>query len=172
MAWLPNVVGPVFAENRAPVIADERSFGGYAFFATYQTADNRHLALGGVEHKFVENLLNDLQRPDLIAAANGPPGAGQASVKAFLTATFLTKPLSHWIEWFSGRDVCFAPVLDLHEAWHQPQIAAREMLLRDPMGNHHIGTPIKYRDEPGRPDLRLAELDEDGAAIRAELAAR
>ena len=172
MAWLPNVVGPVFAENRAPVVADERSFGGYAFFATYQTSDNRHLALGGVEHKFVETLLHALHRPDLTAAANGPPGAAQAPVKAFLAATFLTEPLAHWTRWFAGRDVCFAPVLNLHEAWHQPQVAAREMMLRDAQGNHHIGTPIKYRDEPGQPDLRLSGLNADGPAIRADLAGR
>ena len=169
MAWLPNVVGPVFAEDRAPVIADERSFGGYALFSIYGTADGRHLTLGGVEPKFARNLLGDLGRPDLVEAATGPPGAGQAPVKAFLTETFAQKPLDHWTAWFDGRDVCFAPVLDLHEAWHRPHIKARDMLLRDDAGNHHIGTPIKYRDEPGRPDLRLPRLDGDGPAIRAEV---
>jgi crotonobetainyl-CoA:carnitine CoA-transferase CaiB-like acyl-CoA transferase len=170
MAWLPNVVGPVFAEDRAPVPADERSFGGYAFFSIYGTSDQRHLTLGGVEHKFVETLLNDLERPDLIDAANGPPGAGQEPVKVFLADTFARQPLSYWINWFDGRNVCFAPVLNLHEAWHQPQVAAREMLVRDAQGNHFIGNPIKYRDEPGKLNLRLPELDGDGADIRAELA--
>jgi|TARA_B110000977_G_scaffold193915_1_gene269617 crotonobetainyl-CoA:carnitine CoA-transferase CaiB-like acyl-CoA transferase len=170
MAWLPNVVGPVFAENRAPVPANERSFGGYAFFSIYPTSDHRHLTLGGVEHKFVQTLLNDLERPDLIEAAMGPPGIGQVSVKAFLTDTFARQPLSYWIDWFEGRNVCFAPVLNLHEAWHQPQVAAREMLIRDEGGNYFIGNPIKYKDEPGQLNLRLPELDGDGADIRDEMA--
>ncbi len=169
MAWLPNVVGPVFAEDRAPVVADERSFGGYAFFSVYETADARHLTLGGVERKFVVTLLTALDRVDLIDAATGPPGAGQAPVKAFLRETFAQKPLAHWNDWFADRDVCYAPVLNLHEAWHQPQVAARDMLLRDATGAHHIGTPVKYRDEPGAPDLRVPDLDGDGAAIRARL---
>lgn len=172
MAWLPNVVGPPFAQNRPPVVAEERSFGGYAFFSIYATSDNRHLTLGGVEHKFVETLLDDLNRPDLIPAANGPSGKGQDPVKAFLSETFATQTLDYWIDWFDGRNVCFAPVLDLYEAWNQPQVAAREMVILDEQGNHHIGTPIKYRDEPGQPDLRLAALNQDGADIRASLTSK
>ena len=149
MAWLPNVTGPVFAENRAPRVKEERSFGGYAFFSIYETADGGHVALGGVEHKFVENLLHALGRPDLIPVACGGPGPGQAPVKAFLAETFRSRSRAEWEDWFRDKDVCFAPVLDLHEAFHQPQVAARAMLLKDPDGNLHIGTPIKYRQEPG-----------------------
>jgi len=47
MVWLPNVVGPVFTENRSPRIKEERSFGGYAFFPIYQTSDRKHIVLGG-----------------------------------------------------------------------------------------------------------------------------
>src|SRR5690606_12765118 len=76
-------------------------------------------------------------------------------VKAFLRETFLTKTRAAWEAWFADKDVCFAPVLDLHEAFHQPQAAARDMLVRDADGNLHIGLPIKFRDEPGRLDPTL-----------------
>lgn len=150
MAWLPNVTGPVFAEGRAPVVKEERSFGGYAFFSIYRTKDGGHVALGGVERKFVVNLLTALGREDLIEAACGPPGPGQEPVKAFLRETFATRTRTEWEEWLAGVDVCAAPVLDLHEAFHQPQVAAREMLLRDEDGNLHIGLPMKFAEEPGR----------------------
>ena len=169
MAWLPNVTGPVFAEDRAPVVKHERSFGGYAFFGAYETADGRHVALGGVEHKFVENLLNALERPDLIPIANGPPGPGQQPVKDFLAQTFLTKTREDWEVWFKDLDVCFAPVLDLHEAFHRPQVAAREMLVRDGDGNLHIGLPIKFRNEPGRLDPTLPGLGEHTAEVLHEI---
>jgi hypothetical protein len=42
------------------------------------------------------------------------------------------------------------------------------MLLTDAQGNRYIGTPIKYRDEPGQPKLSLPDLDEHGPTIRAE----
>ena len=165
MAWLPNVTGPVFAEDRAPRVKEERSFGGYAFFSVYETSDKRHVVLGGVEHKFVRNLLNALERPDLIPAAEGPPGPTQAPVKDFLRATFETKTRAEWEAWFADKDVCFAPVLDLHEAFHQPHVAAREMLRRDADGNLHIGTPIRYRDEPGAPDTALPALGQHTEAV-------
>ena len=169
MAWLPNVVGPVFAENRPPRVKEERSFGGYAFYAIYPTADGRHIVLGGVEPKFARTLLTALDRPDLVEAACGPPGPGQEPVKAFLDETFRSRTRTEWQAWFEGRDVCFAPVLDLKEAFDDPQTAAREMVVRDGEGNLHIGIPIKFRDEPGRLDPRLPGLGEDTATILASL---
>jgi crotonobetainyl-CoA:carnitine CoA-transferase CaiB-like acyl-CoA transferase len=166
MAWLANVTGPVFAENRAPRVKEERSFGGYAFFRPYRTGDGRHVVLGGVEHKFVENLLKALGREDLIAAACGAPGAGQAPVKAFLEETFLTKTRDEWEAWFASLDVCFAPVLDLREAFDRPHLRHRGMLLRDEQGNLHIGTPVRYREEPAKLDLRLPSLGEHNALLR------
>lgn len=170
MAWLPNVVGPVFAENRPPRVKEERSFGGYALYNIYPCADGRHIALAGVEHKFVHNLLTALDMADHIPAACGPAGPGQAPVIAALRAVFLTRTQSDWVAWFADKDVCFAPVMNLHEAWSQPQVAARGMLLRDAEGNCFLGDPLKFAEEPGRPDLRLPDLDADGPAIRAELA--
>lgn len=170
MAWLPNVAGPVFAEGRAPDVKQERSFGGYALYAVYPTADGRQVVLGGVEHKFARVLLDALGRPDLGEAACGPPGPGQEPVKAFLRATFLTRSRAEWEDWFAGRDVCFAPVLDLKEAFDHPQTAARDMLVRDAEGNLHIGIPIKFRHEPGRLDPRVPGLGEHTAAIISALA--
>jgi crotonobetainyl-CoA:carnitine CoA-transferase CaiB-like acyl-CoA transferase len=169
MAWLPNVTGPVFAEDRAPRVKEERSFGGYALYSIYEAACGGHVVLGGVEHKFVRRLLTDLGRPDLIPAAEGPPGPGQAPVKAFLAETFRSRTRDDWVAWFAERDVCFAPVLDLREAFAHPQVAAREMLIRDAEGNPHIGTPLKFRHEPGRIDPTLPGLGEHTDAVLASL---
>lgn len=169
MAWLANVTGPVFAEDRPPVVKHERSFGGYAFYSIYRTADGGHIALGGVEPKFVRNLLNALERPDLIDTACGPPGPGQEPVKAFLRETFVRRSRSDWEIWLADKDVCAAPVLDLKEAFAQPQTAARDMLVRDEDGNLHIGVPIKFKDEPGRIDPELPGLGRDTSRILADL---
>lgn len=168
MAWLPNVTGPVFAEDRAPDVKNERSFGGYAFFRPYRTSDAKHVVLGGVEHKFVETLLTALERPDLIPVAKGPPGAGQHPVRDFLAETFATRTRDEWEAWFQGRDVCFAPVLDLHEAFHRPHVRERDMLVRDDDGNLHIGLPIKFANEPGRLDAITPDPGEHTAEVLAD----
>lgn len=169
LAWTPHIAGPVFAEDRAPVSEQERLYGGSAFYGVYATADGGHVTLGGSEMKFVENLLNALDRPDLIALCKGPPGPGQAPVREFLAQTFRSRSRDEWTAWFAGRDVCFAPVLDLKEAFDSDLTRQRGMLLHDAQGHPHIGAPIRFRAEPARPDLQVPALGADGAAILSEL---
>ncbi len=172
LSWLPNATGAVLGEDRAPEVKNVRQWGGGSFYNIYPTRDGKHVVLGGSEHKFVENLLHALGRPDLIAGASGPPGPGHDAAKAFLRETFATRTRDEWEAWFDGRDVCFAPLLDLHEAFHRPHVAARRMLVRDEEGNLHIGLPIKFRDEPGRLDPKLPKLGEHTAEVVAEARAR
>jgi crotonobetainyl-CoA:carnitine CoA-transferase CaiB-like acyl-CoA transferase len=172
MSWLPNNTGSVFAHGVPPVVREERSWGGHSFYNIYPTKDDRYIVLSGVEHKFVHNLLNDLGRADLIPIATQPPGKVHATVKAFLTETFLTRTRDEWEKWFEGRDVCFAPVLNLAEAFERPHVAERKMLIRDAEGNLHIGDPIKFRHEPPRIDTRLPALGEHTEALLKELEAR
>src|SRR5262245_38021292 len=117
LACMPNNVGPVFAEDRAPVPKDERSWGGNAMYRLYRTRDDAWIALGGSEVKFAANLLTALGRPDLVELCRLPPGPGQDPVKTFLDAVFVTRTQAEWVEWFEGKDVCFAPVRDLREAF-------------------------------------------------------
>ena len=161
IAWTPNVMGPVFAQQRAPVPKEERSWGGAAFYGIYRTADGRHLTLGGSEIKFAENLLNALQRPDLIANCRLSPGPAQDLVKAFLRTTFASRALAHWQDFLSTVDVCWAPVHDLKEALDTAHLRERGMRIEDPAGQPHLGMPIRFADEPGT--LR-AHLDTLGAS--------
>ena len=47
------------------------------------------------------------------------------------------------------------PVMDLEEAWDTPQVWEREMRIKDPQGNDHMGIPIKFKNEPGRVNFHL-----------------
>ena len=158
LAWTPNVMGPPFAEDRAPVVKDERSWGGGAFYQLYRTADGTTLALGGAEHKFVQNLLGALQRPDLIPAAMQPPGPAHEPVRAFLRATFASKTLAQWSVFLDALDVAWSPVRTLHEAVTSELARARGMRVEQPAGQPHLGIPIKFRGEPGVLSGRLDEL--------------
>lgn len=176
MAWLPNVLGPVFAEKRAPVPKAERTWGGSAFYRIYRTLDGRHVVLGAQEIKFVRNLLGELGRLDFVPLAERGPGPHQTPLVEFLAATFATRTQAEWITWFAGKDIGFAPVRTLREAFDAPHVEARGMRLHDAAGREHIGIPIKYADEPGQPvlatpalgahtDAVLAALGYDGSAI-------
>ena len=92
LAGTPNVLGPTLAENRQPVPTHERSTGGSAFYRLYETADGRHLALGGQEPKFVRNLLGALGRLDLAPLCE-KPGLHQQPVDPVLEGFFRGKTL-------------------------------------------------------------------------------
>jgi len=160
LAWLPNVMGPVFAENRAPEVKQERSWGGSAMYRLYQTRDARHIALGGSEPKFAQNLLDALGRPDLLDLMRLPPGRGQDPLKVFFSQTFATRSLAEWQVFLAPIDCCWAPVLNLHEALSCDQVQARAMRLSDWQGNAHLGVPIKFMREPAQPKLSVPTLGE------------
>lgn len=167
VAWLPNVLGTVFAENRAPVPKHERTWGGSGFYRIYRTKDERYVVLGGQELKFVRTLLGEFGRLDLVPLAERGPGPHQLPMVQFLADTFATRTQAEWLAWFEGKDVSFAPVKDLREALEDPNVLARGMVLRDANGRRHLGVPIRFQDEPAQPQLTLAGLGEHtDAALR------
>ncbi|HJT63038.1 MAG TPA: CoA transferase [Burkholderiales bacterium] len=158
LAGTPNVLGPTLAENRQPEPRHERSTGGSAFYRLYETADARHLALGGQEPKFVRALLGALGRLDLAPLCD-KPGPHQKPVMDFLEKTFKGKTLQQNLAFLAPLDVCYAPVNTLPEALD----TARDKLLTDERGRRHLAPPIRFRDEPARPSLREPKLGEHDA---------
>jgi crotonobetainyl-CoA:carnitine CoA-transferase CaiB-like acyl-CoA transferase len=168
LAWTPNVLGPVFAEGRAPIPKQERTWGGNAFYNLYRTKDGQWLALGGSEPKFAENFLAKAERSDLAHYAHRQPGA-QEPLKAYLRELIEEKTLADWLAWLDGVDVCYAPVRTLKESLDDPNTKARGMLLVDGDGVEHLGVPIKFTREPAQPDFRVPGFGEHSAAILKEL---
>jgi len=158
LAASANILGPTFAENRQPVARHERTTGGSAFYRLYETADGRHLALGGQEMKFVRNLLGALGKPELAPLCERP-GPHQKPVMEFLERTFRSKSLADCLEFLGKLDVCYAPVNTLPEALE----VARELMLTDESGRRHLAPPIRFRGEPARPNLREPRLGEHDA---------
>jgi crotonobetainyl-CoA:carnitine CoA-transferase CaiB-like acyl-CoA transferase len=150
IASLPNGYGLPMTERRQPVARHERTWGGNAMYRVYETSDGRFVVLGGAETKFATNLLTALGRPDLVPLCALPPGPGQDPVRDFLTATFLTRTQTQWVEWMAGRDIAFAPVKTLREGLDDPQTRHRAMVVEDGRGWEHLGIPIKFSDEPGQ----------------------
>ena len=140
LAATANILGPTLAENRQPVARHERTTGGSAFYRLYETADGRHLALGGQEMKFVRNLLGALGRLELAPLCE-KPGPHQKPVMDLLEKTFKQKSLQENLAFLSKLDVCYAPVLTLPEALD----AAADKLLRDEQGRRHLAPPVHFR---------------------------
>ena len=143
--------------------------GGSAFYRIYETSDGRHLVLGGQEIKFVRNLLGAFDRLDLVPLCECGPGSHQAPVVEFLAETFRQKTLADWTSWFEGRDICFAPVNTLPEAFVDPQVSARATIHVDELGRRHIAPVARFRDEPAEPSWKEPDLGEANAILLGEL---
>ena len=165
LSWLPNVTGPVFVEKRNPIPKHERSWGGAAFYRIYRTQDDRHVVLGAQEIKFARSLLTEWGRPELVELCERGPGPHQAPVADFIQSVFVTKTQAQWVEWFRAKDIGFAPVKSLREAFDDPHANARGMHLVDELGQEHVGLPIKFAVEPGRAVFALPQLGEHTADV-------
>jgi crotonobetainyl-CoA:carnitine CoA-transferase CaiB-like acyl-CoA transferase len=157
VAALANVLGPTLAENRQPVPTHERTTGGSAFYRLYESADGRHIALGGQEMKFVRNLLGALGRPELAALCE-KPGPHQQPVMDLLSQFFKQRTLAQSVEFLGKLDVCFGEVKTLPEALREPNALARGMVVEDESGRRHLAPPVRFADEPARPDYREPKL--------------
>ncbi len=146
LPWCAHTASAAIAGGAAPVSASQRSLGGAAFYQVYQTSDGQHVVLGGRELKFAENLLTALGRPDLIPHAAREAGE-QDELIAYLCATFAQRSRADWTAWMHDVDVAFAPVLTFREAFDQPHVAARGLIISAD-GRHHIAPPIRFASDP------------------------
>jgi len=161
-----NVAG-LGMEGHQPIVKQQRTTGGAAFYRIYDTGDGRQLVLAGQEPKFIHSLLAALGRLDLEPLCLRGPGPHQQPVIDFLRDTFLQRSLSEWMALLAGLDVCFAPVNTLPEALDDPNVRARGMLLTDEAGRRHLAPAIHFRHEPAVATLHAPSHGEHTAEILA-----
>lgn len=159
LPWCAHTAGSAIAGGDPPRSSHQRSLGGAAFYQVYETADGRHIALGGREIKFVENLLHALDRPDLIPLGHAPAGEQRALIDVLRTV-FRGRTRDEWVGWFADKDVAFAPVLDFREALDAPHIAERGLIV-ECGGGHMIAPAIRFAGEIWEPHP-APELGADG----------
>jgi crotonobetainyl-CoA:carnitine CoA-transferase CaiB-like acyl-CoA transferase len=146
LPWGAHIVGSALAGGPSPRSDNQRSLGGAAFYNVYESADGRHVVLGGREIKFARALLTALGRPDLIALAEAEAGPAQAPLIAFFRETFRSRSRDEWDAYMADLDVAYAPVLDFAEAFAQPHLAERGLL-----NGVHIAPAIRFAGETYTP---------------------
>jgi len=94
--------------------------GALPCYRLYQTADQRHMAVGSLELKFWQGLCEVLELPSLKAIhwqlgimPNRPESEAASNT---IAEKFASQTLEHWQRVFAATDVCVTPVLSLHEA--------------------------------------------------------
>jgi alpha-methylacyl-CoA racemase len=116
--------------RRAGIWTDERSDnivdGGAPYYSAYATADRKYVAVGAIEEKFYELLLEKLGLSDLSHMRPHTDRKLWERQRETLAAAFKTRTRSEWCELLEATDVCFAPVLTMDEALEHPHVRARQ----------------------------------------------
>lgn len=92
---------------------------GAPFYNVYQTADDKHVAVGALEARFYRNLLSRLGIDDVDPAEQMNQTAWPA-MKTRLTEIFRSRARNEWVAHFAGVDACVTPVLALDEVAAHP----------------------------------------------------
>lgn len=122
--------------------------GSAPFYATYECADGRFVAVGAIEPQFWEELVRELglsavpDLPDQFDRARWP------EVKACIADIFKTRDRDEWAVHFAGSDACVTPVLSPFEAHEHPHNAARGTFA-EVAGQIQPGPAPRFSRTPG-----------------------
>lgn len=102
--------------------------GGAPFYATYEAADGRFLALGALEPKFFAEFAR-LAGLDVRFVAGQYDRRLWPEMREAITALVRTRARDDWAAVFEGSDACVAPVLTLTEAPGHPHARQRQAFV-------------------------------------------
>jgi crotonobetainyl-CoA:carnitine CoA-transferase CaiB-like acyl-CoA transferase len=136
-----------------PTGGDHRIAGGSMPYNIYRCADDKYLTLGIIEDHFWRRLRAALGRDDL-PEDPFPPREEMERAKAVLTEVFASRPRDEWVKFLWKHDLPAGPVNSFAEAFSDPQMLARQMLLHveHPVEGRlpQIGFPVKFSETPGQ----------------------
>lgn len=98
--------------------------GGAPFYATYETADGRHLAIGALEPKFFAELAQRLELPVHFVERQYDITVWP-SLREAIAQRVRSRTRDDWAAVFEGSDACVTPVLSMAEAPGHPHMRAR-----------------------------------------------
>lgn len=104
---------------------------GAPFYDTYQTSDEKYMAVGAIEPQFYKQLLKGLE----LDAAGLPPQMNFTDwpeLRRIFTERFATKTQAAWSKIFDGTDACVTPVLSFDQVSSHPHNQERGSFIKDP----------------------------------------
>ena len=102
--------------------------GGAPFYATYETADARFVALGALEPKFFAELAQRIGLDERFVKRQHDRRSWP-EMREVIAAIIQTKTRDEWCALLEGTDACFAPVLSIAEAPLHGHAASRAAFI-------------------------------------------
>jgi len=147
---------------------------GAHYYEVYETSDGKYVAVGSIEPKFYEELLelSGLKGQEL---PHQNDRNAWPAMKEQLTRIFKSKTRDEWCRIMEGSDVCFAPVLSMEEAPQHPHNRHRgtfvevEGVVQPGPAPRFSRTPGKIQRPPASPGEHTEEALRDWGFSSADL---
>lgn len=125
---------------------------GAPFYDTYQTSDQKYMAVGAIEPQFYTQLLHGLgldaaDLPSQMSFSDWP------ALRQVFTECFAKKTQAEWVAVFDGTDACVTPVLSLEEVSSHPHNRERGSFLLDSQGEESPRPAPVLSRTPAQPCL-------------------
>lgn len=134
--------------GRISVDRERNLLGGAApFYRCYVCADGKEIAIGALEPKFYNELLERLGAPPSLKT-NQNDEALWPERAATLAEIFSTRTSEEWKVLLEGTNACFAPVLSLRDAPTHPHMIERTAYL-DHKGLRQAAPAPRFSRTPG-----------------------
>lgn len=140
--------------------------GGAPDYGCYETADGAFVSVGAIEPQFYAALLRELDLDPATIPDRGDR-AHWPALRALFAERFRRKARAEWVAQMAGKQVCFAPVLSIAEAWEHPHMQARGVLVGHDGLLHPAPAPRLSRT-PGRLRHGAPAPGQHGPEILAE----
>lgn len=130
--------GASFLAGAAAPAREAQALNGGGVYDFYQTSDGGYLSVGSLEPQFFANLCRGLDLPE-------------TADKAAIRQRFLEHPRAYWEQVFADLDACVEPVIEFDELVSDPQLCARGMFPKVPLGGEtvqQLGCPLKLSKCP------------------------
>lgn len=125
-----SLMSMIYGLHAAGAWSDRRSSnlldGGMPWYDVYETKDGEHVAVGALEERFYQALIEGL---GLSAEESVRSPENMAALRQRFTAVFASRTRDEWSAIFDGTDACVAPVLSMTEAPKHPHNAARQTFV-------------------------------------------
>lgn len=137
--------------------------GGLPSYDIYECKDGKHIALGALEPKFWAGFCAAVGRSDLVAKQFSR-GEAHAALKAEVVGLFKTRTRDEWAAALEEHDCCASPILGLEEAFSDPQVRARGMVIKSG-GKPQFATPVRINNDTFVIERQAPRLGEHTANV-------
>ncbi|MBI4186803.1 MAG: CoA transferase [Chloroflexi bacterium] len=159
ISFLTYITAYYFQSGVEPKRGETYLSGAYPYYNVYETKDGRFLAIGCLEPWLWENLCREMGRPDFSPfhfkpdhRLRKPQGEKWEEISSYLKQIFLTRTRDEWFNLLSKKDIAVSKVYSLSEAFSDPQVRCRNMVLEiehpETGKVRQVGAAIKLSDTP------------------------